>query len=181
MARDLLINLSLSSISVFCIHQSLGVVIGYNHLHFTFSCARLLAASGWLFCRRATDNESTPCLSLLFPPSLFSPSVLEVRFYVLFFLPDPSVRNTELSGFLAQKLKAREKSERNLRDDTSPGSEVWIGHISTCQYGCRRHKLMWTNRRWWKKYWGKRASSTLWIQAIENHPVANISILRNRR
>ncbi len=37
MGRDLLINLSLSSISLFCIHQDLGAVIGYNNLHFTFS------------------------------------------------------------------------------------------------------------------------------------------------
>lgn len=33
MGRDLLINLSLSSISLFCIHQELEAVIGYNHLH----------------------------------------------------------------------------------------------------------------------------------------------------
>lgn len=38
MGRDLLINLSLSSISLFCIHHQLGAAIGCNHLHFTFSC-----------------------------------------------------------------------------------------------------------------------------------------------
>lgn len=58
MARDLLINLSLSSISLFCIHQELGAVIDHNHLHYTVSCR---SRSRW-----ATDNESTQCLSLTF-------------------------------------------------------------------------------------------------------------------
>lgn len=40
-ARDLLINLSLSSISLFCIWQKLGLVIGYSHFHFTFSCVKV--------------------------------------------------------------------------------------------------------------------------------------------
>ena len=64
MGRDLLINLSLSSISLFCIHQELGAVIGCNHLHFTFT--RVLADSCSLFCPHAADNESTQYLSFLF-------------------------------------------------------------------------------------------------------------------
>lgn len=49
MGRDLLINLSLSSIFLFCIHQELGSVIGYSHLCFTFSCVMLLAVRCWLY------------------------------------------------------------------------------------------------------------------------------------
>lgn len=43
MGRDLLINLSLSSISLFCIHQ--GLVIGHNRLHFTSTWVRMSAVS----------------------------------------------------------------------------------------------------------------------------------------
>lgn len=53
-ARDLLINLSLSSISLFCIWQKLRIVIGYSHFHFTFSCAKVLPLACWrelLACR----------------------------------------------------------------------------------------------------------------------------------
>lgn len=65
MGRDLLINLSLSSISVFCIHQEQGAVIGCNHLHFTFSCVRVLTVWCWLYCLRVAD-ESTQYLAFLF-------------------------------------------------------------------------------------------------------------------
>lgn len=62
MGRDLLINLSLSSISLFCIHQEFGAGTGYNH---TFSCVRVLADSCSLYCLHATDNESTLMLEFL--------------------------------------------------------------------------------------------------------------------
>lgn len=37
MGRDLLINLSLSPISLFCIHQEFGAGSGYSRLHFRFA------------------------------------------------------------------------------------------------------------------------------------------------
>lgn len=137
MSRDLLINLSLSSISLFCIHQEFGAGTGYNHT----VCVRVLADSCSLYCLHATDNESTLVLEFLIlsPLCLYRKSDWKVLQW--------KSQAVSSRGFQAHGLKW----ERSVGDHTSLGSlklhrRTTSAQLSVSLKTLQVHQQTWTNK-----------------------------------
>lgn len=120
MGRDLLINLSLSSISLFCIHQEFGTSIGYNHLHFKFCCWGWLVDSCLLYCLHAADNKSTLILECIILSSLCLHWKLDLKF------SQATSQTVRPRGFQAHGFKWG----RSSGDHTSGGS-LRLNRITT--------------------------------------------------
>lgn len=148
MGRDLLINLSLSSISLFCIHQELGAVIGYNQLlllHFS----GLWVLTVTCISTGAAGSEWTHCL-----PFLMCRGYQLWGCHVVFC--DERIRwDFKLRGlsgrgvWVTTRHRAHWSLAGCLHQRRCCLAERTDFH-SSIQLQVRQPK--WTNRRWWKKY-----------------------------